>query len=117
MFGPKGSYADAMPAASHVAHAPAPRQELLDIVTTWIKDVREVVSQVRVPVHYRQGEFDQLWTVSQDEVKGFADAFTASPSVDASLVKGTGHCMDLHNVGTAFHLQQLGFAVLCAAQA
>ena len=117
MFGPKGSYAEAMPGASHAAHAPAPRQEILDIVTTWIEDVREVVSRVKVPVHYRQGEFDQLWTVNQDEVRGFAEAFTASPSVDASLVKGTGHCMDLHNVGTAFHLQQLGFAVLCAAQA
>ncbi len=116
MFGPKGSYAEEMPDASYAAHAPAPRQELLDIVTTWIEDVRDIVSRVKVPVHYRQGEYDQLWIANQEEVKGFAEAFTASPSVDAALVKGTGHCMDLHNVGTALHLQQLAFSVLCASQ-
>ena len=117
MFGPKGSYNDAMPSASHAAHAPVPRQEIIDIVNIWIENVRDVVSRVKVPVHYRQGEFDQLWTVNAEEVRGFAEAFTASPSVDAAMVKGTGHCMDFHNVSTAFHLQQLGFAVLCAAQA
>lgn len=114
MFGPEGSYNDVMPSASHAAHSPAPRQELIDIVTTWIENVREIVARVKVPVHYRQGEFDKLWIVNQEEVRDFAKAFRASPSVDASLVKGTGHCIDLHNVGTAFHLQQLGFAVLCA---
>ena len=92
-------------------------QSLPRFRTTWIDDVREVVGRVKVPVHYRQGEFDQLWTVDQEEVKGFAEAFTASPSVDAFLVRDTGHCMDLHNVGIALHLQQLGFAVLCAMQA
>jgi pimeloyl-ACP methyl ester carboxylesterase len=117
MFGPAGSFVESMPAASHVSDSAAPRQEILDIVTTWIDDVASIVARVKVPVHYRQAEFDKLWIVDENEVKQFGEAFTSSPSVDARLVKGTGHCMDFHHIGTALQVQQLGFALQCAAQA
>ncbi len=117
MFGPEGSYLDVMPAASYMANAPAPRQEIMDIVTTWIEKVREIAGRVRVPVHYRQGEFDRLWIVDETEVKQFGEAFTASPKVDAALVKGTGHCMDFHCIGMTLQTQQLGFALQCATEA
>jgi pimeloyl-ACP methyl ester carboxylesterase len=117
MFGPPESFVGSMPAVSHVSDAAAPRQEIIDIVTTWIEGVREIVGRVRIPVHYRQAEFDKLWIVDENEVKQFSEAFTSSPSVDAALVKGTGHCMDFHRIGTALQVQQLGFALQCAAQA
>jgi pimeloyl-ACP methyl ester carboxylesterase len=117
MFGPAGSFVDSMPAASHVSDAAAPRQEIIDIVTTWIEGVRGIVGRVRVPVHYRQAEFDKLWIVDESEVKQFGEAFTSSPSVDAALVKDTGHCMDFHRIGTALQVQQLGFSLQCAVEA
>ncbi|HEY5712790.1 MAG TPA: alpha/beta fold hydrolase [Allosphingosinicella sp.] len=116
MFGPPGSFDPAMPAASHDADAPAVRAELVDIVGTWHNDVHEVLGRIAVPVHYRQPEVDKLWIVDENEVGGFGAALTASPRVDAAMVRGTGHCMDFHRVGAALQLQQLGFALQCAAQ-
>jgi hypothetical protein len=117
MFGPEGSFDDSMPAASHPADSVAPRQEIIDIVTTWPEVVRDVVRHVSIPVHYRQAEFDHLWIVDQTEVEQFGQAFTASPRVDASLVRNTGHCMDFHRIGAALQAQQLGFALQCAVEA
>ena len=106
-----------MPAASHVANAPVPRAELVDIVGGWQQQAADVCARVRVPVHYRQGEHDQLWVVDRGEIDAFAARFTAAPYVDAAMVRHTGHCMDFHAVGAALHLQQLGFALQCAVEA
>jgi len=116
MFGPEGSFDDSMPAASHAADSLAPRQEIIDIVTTWPEVVRDVVRHVRIPVHYRQAEVDRLWIVDQTEVEQFGKAFTASPRVDAAMVRKTGHCMDFHRIGAALQTQQLGFALQCAVE-
>jgi hypothetical protein len=70
-----------------------------------------------VPVHYRQAAQDQLWTVNAAEVAGFGAAFRHAPRVDAALAPGTGHCIDFHRRGAAFQLEQLAFAVGCAAPA
>jgi pimeloyl-ACP methyl ester carboxylesterase len=116
MFGPEGSFDDSMPVASHAADSLAPRQEIIDIVTTWPDVVRDVVRQVRIPVHYRQAEVDHLWIVDQTEVEQFGKAFTASPHVDSAMVRKTGHCMDFHRIGAALQAQQLGFALQCAVE-
>ncbi len=117
MFGPAGSYAASAPEASRGADAPTPKAELIAITGVWQQDAARVLSAIRVPVHYRQAEHDALWIVSQEEVDGFAAALSASPRVDAALVRGTGHCIDLHHVAAAFQLQQLGFALQCGIEA
>ena len=117
MFGPAGSYPDTSPAASMGADAPAPKAELLAITGVWQQDVGDVLGRIGVPVHYRQAEHDALWIVDGGEVDGFAAALSASPRVDAALVRDTGHCMDLHNIAAAFQLQQLGFALQCGVEA
>lgn len=117
MFGRPGSYPDTAYAASMGADAPTPKAELIAITGVWQQDVGDVLGRIRVPVHYRQAEHDALWIVDQDEVDGFAAALSASPRVDAALVRDTGHCMDLHHVAAAFQLQQLGFALQCGVEA
>ena len=117
MFGPPGSFAAAMPTAQHAADAAMPRAEVIDINFGWEQRVREVLGRVRVPVHYRQGEIDRLWIIDEDEVRGFAAACTQAPYVDARMVPGTGHCIDFHHAGAALQLQQLAFAMQCAAEA
>jgi pimeloyl-ACP methyl ester carboxylesterase len=116
MFGPAGSFDAGMPTASHIANAPAPKAELVDIVSTWHDQVMDVASHVTVPVHYRQGEFDGLWIVGESEVKDFKDALVSAPYVDALLMPGVGHCIDFHREGAAFQKQQLAFAMKCATQ-
>ena len=116
MFGPEGSFDPAMPAATHSANAPAPKAELLGITGVWHDDAPGVLGRIRVPVHYRQAQFDRLWIVDQSQIDGFAAALSAAPFVDARLTTGAGHCIDFHHLGAAFQLQQLGFALECAAR-
>lgn len=115
MFGPAGSYDPDMPAAGHVANAPAPKAELLAITGAWGQTALDVLGRIAVPVHYRQAEFDRLWIVSEDEVAGFAAALSGSPMVDGRMARGTGHCIDHHRFGPALHVQQLGFSLACAS--
>lgn len=117
MFGQPGSYPETAPAASMGADAPTPKAELIAITGVWQQDVGDVLGHVRVPVHYRQAEHDALWIVDQGEVDGFVRALSASPRVDAAMVRDTGHCMDLHHIAAAFQLQQLGFALQCGVEA
>ena len=117
MFGRPGSFAAVMPAASHIANSPVPKAELVDIVGGWQQHAGDTCAAVRVPVHYRQAEHDQLWIVDQSEIDAFAARFTAAPRIDAAMMRDTGHCMDFHAVGAALQLQQLGFALQCVVEA
>jgi len=116
MFGPDGSFDPAVVRASDSANSEAPKAELLDIVGGWHANAHEILGRIEVPVHYRQAEVDRLWIVNQGEVDGFAAALSHSPRVDAEMMVGTGHCIDLHHVGRALQLQQLGFALQCASE-
>ncbi len=114
MFGPDSTYDDAMPAASHPSNSLVPKAELLDITGGWITHRAEVCGQVAVPVHHRQGEFDHLWVTSQDEIDEFRAGFTAAPSIDAELQRGSGHCIDFHRPSEEFQRSQLQFALAAA---
>ncbi len=116
MFGPPGSFDDAMVRATDPAGCAAPKAELVDIVSTWEARAPSVLGRIRVPVHYRQGEFDRLWIVSPAEIAAVAAALSASPRVDAAMMEGSGHCLDFHHVGRSFQLQQLAFALQCASE-
>lgn len=114
MFGPAGTFDPVMPERSHIADAPVPRAELIDITAHWPGVVRSLAGKVAVPVHYRQAEHDRLWIVDRQQVAGFAAAFTAAPDVDGRLYPASGHCIDFHRPGEAFQLEQLAFALRCA---
>jgi len=114
MFGPAGTYAEDMPAASHPSNTLVPKTELLDITGGWIERRAEVCGRVTVPVHHRQGEFDALWVTDQGEVDEFRSGFGAAPSVDTALQPGSGHCIDFHLPGEQFQTAQLEFAQQCA---
>ncbi|HXM08197.1 MAG TPA: alpha/beta hydrolase [Candidatus Acidoferrum sp.] len=111
MFGPAWTVGSGMPERSHVADAPVPRAELIDITTTWAERVRELAATVEVPVHYRQAEYDKLWITGPEQIAGFGAAFSAAPLVDARTFDSAGHCIDFHRLGLAFQLEQLEFAL------
>lgn len=117
MFGPEGTYAEDMPAASHASNTLVPRAELLDITGGWIQRRAEVCGGVTVPVHHRQGEFDALWVTDQDQIDEFRSGFTSAPSVDSALQPGSGHCIDFHRPSGQFQDSQLDFASACAKKA
>ena len=113
MFGPAETYRPDMPELSHLADAPIPRAELLDIVTTWPERARAVLAAVTVPIHYRQGEFDRLWVTNTGEVAAFGACCVHAPDADAKLFPGAGHCIDFHTASAAFQREQLAFALRC----
>lgn len=114
MFGSPETYAPSAPAISSCANAPAPRQDLIDIVSDWPANVREHLRAICVPVHYRQAAEDHLWVVDDGQVQDFAGALVNAPEVDHAMVPHTGHCIDFHRLGAAFQLEQLAFALRCA---
>ena len=117
MFGPDWSFAPDAPDRSHAADAPCPRAELIDITSTWHGVVQPLAARVRVPLHYRQGEFDRLWITGPEQAAGFSAAFTQSPRVDGAPFDRAGHCIDFHRLGHAFQLEQLAFALNCCVPA
>ncbi len=116
MFGPPDTFESSAREASRSADAPTPVAELLDIVATWPREAAAVLRRVAVPVHYRQGLHDNLWTVDPNEVERFALACAEAPRVDRSIVLNAGHCIDFHHPGAGFQVEQLGFALRCAGE-
>lgn len=115
MFGPAGSFSDDMPAASHPSNTLVPKAELLDITGAWIDRRAEVCGRVTVPVHHRQGEFDNLWVTNQNEIDEFRAGFGQAASIDTALQLGSGHCIDFHLASGEFQESELDFALTVAA--
>lgn len=116
MFGPPGTYDEAMPAASYPSNTAVPKAELLDITGGWIERRAATTAKVAVPVHHRQAEFDHLWVTDQGEVDEYRAGFTSAPSIDAQLQLGAGHCIDFHIPSSQFHASQLDFAERVASE-
>lgn len=104
-LGPAESYGDTIHQASHVADAPVPIPELIDIVGSWQHQVAGVSANVGVPVEHRAAEHDKLWVTDANEVHIFAERLAASRWVDAAMVSGTGKCMDFYHLGSALQIQ------------
>lgn len=113
MFGPEWTRRDDMPRASHFANVPVLRAELVEISSAWHDIFHDIAPRVSVPVHYRQGQFDNLWITNDQEVAEFAAALTSAPRVDAQVIPSAGHAIDYHRAGAAFQVQQLSFALDC----
>ncbi|MFG3133274.1 alpha/beta fold hydrolase [Streptomyces tendae] len=114
MFGPEHTYRTEGIRQAHESYAPTPVKELVQ-APKWPKEhLPAIAPKVRVPVHNALAEFDALWSSGPENVAGFAELFTAAPFVDASVARGTGHCIDHHTLGIATQLRQLAFAEECA---
>ncbi|KOX24888.1 hypothetical protein ADL06_20810 [Streptomyces sp. NRRL F-6491] len=114
MFGPDHTFRAEGVRQAHGSYAPVPVRELVQ-APRWPKEHLPVLApKVRVPVHNALAEFDALWSSGPEDVARFAALFTAAPFVDASVARGTGHCIDHHTLGFATHLRQLAFAEECA---
>ncbi|MFF8024942.1 alpha/beta fold hydrolase [Streptomyces sp. NPDC007896] len=97
---------------------PVLRAEGMEVVGGWVREWQRIASSITVPVHYRLGEFDTMWTVRQDLVDEFAAALlTSSPYVDAALFAGSAHGVADSVVGHEYCLQVLGFAERCSVAA
>ncbi|MEV6265285.1 alpha/beta hydrolase [Streptomyces sp. NPDC051784] len=114
MFGPEHTYRAEAVRQAHESYAPTPVRELVQAPKWPQEHLPAVAPRVRVPVHNALAEFDALWSSGPENVAAFAALFTAAPFVDASVARGTGHCIDHHTLGLATQLRQIAFAEECA---
>lgn len=95
-----------------------PRDELLEVVGGWPRNWQTVATTILVPVHYRIGEWDVLWEVSEDIVDDMVAALrTRSPYVDGAIVRGASHPIMAGPLADAYNFQVLAFAAVCHAAA
>ena len=114
MFGPEGSFTAEALVAAHGSYAPVPAKELSN-APAWPRERLDgVAPKITVPVHNALGEFDALWDSSAEARALFVQKFTNNTRVEAELIRGAGHSLDHHSLGTAVHLKQLAFAHECA---
>lgn len=116
MFGPEWTRRADMPEASYAMNVPVLKAELVESSSIWLDMFRELAPEIVVPVQLRQGEFDRLWITDDEQVAEFAAALTSCPWVDAEIFPSAGHAIDYHRAGAAFQVQQLSFALTCAAR-
>jgi pimeloyl-ACP methyl ester carboxylesterase len=112
MFGPDWTRRSDMPEASYSANVPALKSEMMEVASGWPNMFHEIAPRIAVPVHLRHGEFDDLWL---HQVPEFAANLSGSARVDAEMYPAAGHVIDYHRTGAAFQVQQLAFALQCAA--
>ncbi|MDF1488471.1 alpha/beta fold hydrolase [Tessaracoccus caeni] len=99
-----------------VGHSTLSRSEALEIGGGWPREALKIASQVTVPVYWRVGEFDPLWTSEPEVVAEFISALrTSSPYVDGGAMQGASHAIHDGPLRRHMVLQALAFVELCGA--
>lgn len=92
-----------------------PYAELHDYLVTWAGDKwQQVCGEVGLPVMIGMAERDALWLGTEDHVREFAGWFNSSERVDASVVKGAPHCIELSYWAQGWYARCFGWALECA---
>jgi hypothetical protein len=95
---------------------PLPYEELGTLRSRWLPQWKTEFGQyVKIPVMIGVAEKDALWEGTEEHVKDFASAFTASERVDASLIRRAPHNIEMSYWAQGWYARSFGFAVECAA--
>ena len=97
-------------------HNPMPFAERADYGAVWDGNKwRTHCGAVEVPVMIGMAEKDALWMGTEEHVREFAGGFSSSERVDASVVKGAPHCIELSYWAQGWYARCFGWALECAA--
>ncbi|KAL3455982.1 hypothetical protein BJX64DRAFT_281679 [Aspergillus heterothallicus] len=81
----------------------------------WLLCWKEWAAQVKTAVMFALVEDDVFFDATEEEVRICKEAFRRSKRVDASLVRGAPHCMELSYWAQGWYARCFGFAMECAA--
>ncbi|KAI1378042.1 hypothetical protein F4677DRAFT_414280 [Hypoxylon crocopeplum] len=94
---------------------PMPYAEVLGL-GAWRQTWRDRwAAHVRVPVMFALVELECFWEPTEEHLRECAAAFCASARVDASLIGGAPHCVELSHWSQGWYARGFGFAMECAA--
>lgn len=106
---PRGTADPAIYEQSRRLHNRMPYVEIGDYKAIWAG------GKVKVPVIIGLAELDALWVGTEEHAREFAGGFAASGRVDASVVKGAPHCIELSHWAQGWYARSFGWALECAA--
>lgn len=113
---PEGTADPAIYEQSGRLHESLPYLEIRDYKAIWADGRwRELCGRVKVPVMIGLAELDVLWEGTEEHVKEFAGGFAGSERVDASVVIGAPHCIELSYWAQGWYARCFGWALECAA--
>ena len=92
-------------------------EEVGALATHWYPLWREWAAGVKVPVMVAMAGDDGLWRGTQQHLEEFVGGFTGSERVDASLILGGPHNLEMSYWALGWYARCFGFAVECAATA
>lgn len=69
--------------------------------------------QIKVPIQFTLGEYDNLWKNSSEIMEKTQEIFSVAPFVQTHVQRFAGHCNHLHHVGRAYNLRTLAFVDEC----
>ena len=93
--------------------APGPKYEY-EVVRDWPTiTFPDKASQVRVPVHFTSGEFENVWRQDPDALHDIGALFSNSPRVVVEQQFDGGHNLSLGYTARAYHLNILSFVEEC----
>ncbi|RAK98781.1 uncharacterized protein BO80DRAFT_151989 [Aspergillus ibericus CBS 121593] len=115
MFKPGTATPDVL-AQGERLNAVSPVAEVAGFADTWLPIWKEKwAARVVVPVMFCLVAEDPFFVATEEEVEGCAGAFKGSARVDASLVRGAPHCLELSLWSRGWYARCFGFALECAA--
>lgn len=109
LFGPPGSFSWRAPKALRHAAEPWQTAEVHEALDHWPSRFVSSAHGVKVPVHIRLAEAEQIWDTGQDAVERVAKLFDSAPRVDAGLLPEGGHLYEVHRRGHELMKSQLDF--------
>jgi hypothetical protein len=116
MMLPQGTCDPAVYAHTTRLNEPFPAAERDDaLLTVFAARFRnDWAPHVRVPVMIGIAERDAWWKGDEDHVRDFAAAFTGSPKVEGSVIRGAPHNLEMSYWAQAWYARCFGFGLECA---
>ncbi len=94
---------------------PCPFEEVLAVRVEWLKHFKaDWAEHIKIPVMIGLAEKDTLWRGTKEAARDFADAFTSSERVEAGVILGAPHNIELSFWSQGWYARCFGFAVECA---
>ncbi|KAL2146546.1 hypothetical protein VTI28DRAFT_3437 [Corynascus sepedonium] len=95
-------------------NAPLPARERDDALATSSRFHDYWAPRVRVPILVGMAERDRFWRGDEAHVRDLVAAFTASPKVEGSLIRGAPHNLEMSYWAHSWYTRCFGFGLECA---
>jgi hypothetical protein len=90
------------------------------VVKNWTRDLPDLAAQVRVPVRFSLGAYEQVWEAGPAALAHVAGLFTKAPRVAVYEQPDGGHNLSLGHTSADYHASVFSFVdecvVACAGQ-